>query len=267
MAPSKRAPSPRPPPRPPRSSLAPRPPAELKKYFLWSAGAHALLLVAVLGLSAWNAPPRIDPNQKPIQARLVRRGQPRDPKLLPRIEEPPPPPPRVEAPPPPVPTPPDARKAPPAPGLKPATPAARAEPSKGADDSAGRRSRLFDAFQKTSKLAKDEPLEGAPDGDPEGDSATSEGDPYYALISASIRRHYDVSSIIADQERLALKTDVLLRLAPTGAVETVKVATSSGNAMFDNAVLAAVRKAAPFPAPPAHLRDVLRKGVPLRFTP
>jgi len=254
--------------RPPPSSLALKRTPELKRYLLWSAGGHALLLAAVLGLSAWNSDSRINLDQKPIQARLVRRGQPRDAKLLPRIEEPPPPPPRVETPPPPAPAPPPEEPKPVAvPGLKPAPPAARAEPQKGADDAAGRRSRLFDAFAKTGKRAKDDPLEGAPDGDPEGDSATAEGDPYFGLISLKIRKNYDVSSAIPEQERQALKTDVLLRIGPTGAVEMVKLANPSGNALFDNAVLAAVKKAVPFPAPPAHLRAALGKGVALRFTP
>jgi len=254
--------------RPPPSSLAPRRTPELKRYLLWSAGGHALLLVAVLGLSAWNSDSRLNLDQKPIQARLVRRGQPRDAKLLPRIEEPPPPPPRVETPPPPVPAPPpEAPKPVAVPGLKPEPPAARAEPQKGADDATGRRSRLFDAFAKTSKRAQDDPLEGAPDGDPEGDSATAEGDPYFGLISRNIHRNYDVSSIIPEKDRQGLSTVVLLRIGPGGEIQLVKVATPSGNALFDNAVLAAVKKAVPFPAPPAHLRDTLRKGVPLRFTP
>lgn len=252
-----------------QSALAPRPAPELKAYLLWSLIAHAVLLAGVLGLSAWNAGPRLDLNQKPIQATLVRRGQARDPKLLPRIEEPPPPPPKVEAPPPPLPQP-DAPPPPPkAPGLKPTqAPASRAAPSKGADDSAGRRSRLFDAFQKTSQRAKDEPLEGDPEGDPEGDSATGEGERYYGLINRDVKRYYDVSHTIPDRERVGLKADVLIKVSPAGAVEQVKLVTGSGNELFDNAVLAAVKKAAPFPAPPAHLRDTLhREGVVLRFKP
>jgi protein TonB len=211
----------------------------------------------VLGLSAWNAKPHVELDQKPIKATLVRRGQARDAKLLPRIEEPPPPPPKVETP---VPT------APP----MPAPPAARAAstPSKAADDSAGRRSRLFDAFQKTSKKAHDDPLEGAADGDPEGNSATQEGDPYFGLIDRNVHRHFNVPAAIPEADRKALKTLVWIKLSAAGALEGVKVATSSGNSLYDNAVLAAVKKAEPFPKPPDHLRDELtRTGVTLEFTP
>src|SRR4051812_41462040 len=256
MAPSKPSPSPRAQgaPRPPPSALARRPSPELRTFLLWSAAGHALLLLAVLGLSAWGSTSRIDLDQKPIHATLVRRGQARDAKLLPRIEEPPPP---------------DAPKPMAVPGLKPPpSPAARAEPSKGADDSTGRRSRLFDAFQKTSKKAHDDPLEGAAGGDPEGNSATQEGDPYFGLIDRNVHRYYDVSSAIPEAQRRTLKAAVWFKLSPTGALLAVKVQTPSGNALFDNAVLAAVKKATPFPPPPVHLRAELGgDGVTLEFTP
>ncbi|HVE84054.1 MAG TPA: TonB family protein [Myxococcales bacterium] len=257
------------PPAPPRSALAASPQPELRRFWLWSGAAHALLLGTVLGYSAWTAAPRVDLNQKPIHATLVRRGQARDAKLLPRIEEPPPPPKKVEAPPPPAPPPPEAPSPVAVPSLKPPpAPPSRAAPSPGANDADGRRSRLFDAFQKTGQKAHDEPLAGAEDGDPEGDSATAEGDPYLGLLSRNVHRYYDVSQSIPDQERLRLRTDVFLKLGPSGAVEAVKLASRSGNELFDNAVLAAVKRAQPFPAPPAHLRDKLHaEGVVLRFTP
>lgn len=247
MAPSK--------PRPPPSALAPRPARELRTFLLWSAAGHALLLVAVLGLSAWESGPRIDLEQKPIKATLVRRGQARDAKLLPRIEEEPPPPPKVETP------------APTAPPL-PAPPAARPAPTRVADDNTGRRSRLFDAFSKTSKKAHDDPLEGTADGDPEGNSATQVGDPYFGLIDRNVRRNFNVPAAIPEADRRALKTLVWIKLTPDGVLQSVKVHTSSGNALYDNAVLAAVKKAGPFPKPPDHLRDELtRKGVTLELNP
>lgn len=242
-------------PRPPPSALARRPAPELRTFLLWSAAGHAVLLAGVLIASAWSSSPRIDLDQKPIHATLVRRGQARDAKLLPRMDEPPPPPPPQSA-------------AMPLPGPRPPpSPAARPQPNQQADDSS-RRSRLFDAFSKSSKQAHDEPLEGAADGDPEGNSATQEGDPYFGLIDRNVHRYYNVSSAIPESERRTLKALVWFKLSPTGAVESVKIQAPSGNALFDNAVLAAVKRAAPFPAPPAHLRDELvGKGVTMEFTP
>src|SRR5688572_8151054 len=121
------------PPRVAQSALVGRSDPALRRFLLGSAAAHGVMLVANLGLSWWNATPRIDLSQKPIRATLVRRGQARDPKLLPRIEAAPPP---AAAP-----------KPVPLPGVKPAAPAPKdtAQPAK---DDGARRSRLFDAFQK-----------------------------------------------------------------------------------------------------------------------
>jgi TonB family protein len=234
-----------------QSALVGRPEPRLRRFFLGSAVAHGLAVAVILGLSSWNASPRIDLSQKPIRATLVRRGQARDPKLLPRIAE----------------TPPPAQPKPVAlPGVKPPTPAAQATPQPGADDGA-RRSRLLDHFTKTPARAPEAPA-GEEDGHPEGDAATSEGEPYHGLLDRTVRRHYDVPHTIPDAERVRLQALVLLKIRPDGAMDTVQLAGSSGNDLFDDAVLAAVKKAAPFPPPPAHLRDSLRtEGVVLRFTP
>src|SRR5262245_1485501 len=235
-----------------QSALVSRPEPALLRFFLGASAPHAVALSATLGLSWWNADPRIDLSQKPIRATLVRRGQARDPKLLPRIEEAPPPP--------------AAPKPVPLPGVKPAAPAPRpAQPAE--QDDGSRRNRLFDAFKKTSARAPEE-LAGEADGDPEGDAASGEGERYFGLLTRNVRRYYDVSQTIPDAERIRLQAEVLLRIRPDGEVAAVKLAHPSGNALFDGAVLSAVKKAAPFPPPPAHLRDALqRDGVVLRFKP
>jgi TonB family protein len=241
------------PPRVAQSALVRRPEPAFRRFLLGSAVAHGVALAVVLGVSAWKAGPQIDLAQKPIRATLVRRGQARDPKLLPRIEEPPPPPPA-------------APKPVPIPGAPPAPPAPKAPARPSVDDGA-RRSRLFDAFKKTSARPPED-LAGAEDGDPDGDSATAEGERYHALLTRTVLRYYDVSQTIPDEERIRLQTLVHVKVRPDGGVDLVKLAQSSGNDLFDSAVLAAVKKAAPFPPPPAHLRDSLRsEGVVLRFRP
>lgn len=118
-----------------------------------------------------------------------------------------------------------------------------------------------------SKVAKPQELEGATDGDPHGDAAKEEGERYYALLNAAIRRNYDVSNTIPEAERRTLKTLVLLSIGPDGQLMKKSVAESSGNEVFDAAVLSSVQKAAPFAPPPPHLRDVARRGVQIVFTP
>lgn len=232
------------------SSLLAAPPKPLAPFLVPSAVAHAVLFALVLGYSALNSPAVIDLNQKPIRATLVRQGTPRDEKLLPRIEEAPPPP----APPPPAPAP----QAVPEP-VRPKPPA-----TKPVDE----RQKLLGAFDKVSKSAKRPEAAGAVDGDPSGDSAQAEGERYYGQLSAQVKRFYDVSQTIPDQERIRLVAQVALFIDPSGQLARSRLAKSSGNDLFDSAVLAAVKRAAPFAPPPPHLRSALQRyGIVLQFRP
>lgn len=236
-------------------SLAPRDSGNLPAIGM-SVGVHALLI----GIALWfshSGGPRIDLTTKPIQAKLVRLGEKRDDKLLPRMEAntPPPPPetkkvvPTTE----PVPTPTAQPKPPP-------TPAAPQRDVK---------KDLFAAFDKTKPITKAEPQGGSPDGDAEGDSDTAgEGERYYGLISARVRRNYDVSNSIPDSERIRLTATVVLYLDASGKVTKSELSEKSGNDLFDQAVIAAVQKASPFPPPPKALAGPLSSvGVALKFKP
>ncbi len=228
-----------------------------------SVVAHVGLTVGFLLVSALLAGPRVDLDAKPIKASLVRLGKKRDDKLLPRKEEPAPPPPSKAEP---APTP----AAAPDTAVKVPTKDAKPEkPSKDAKaDAKDSKSKLFDALNKTSRAASAEELEGDPDGDANGDSAKQEGERYYALLSNAVRRRYDVSDTISEAERKALRAEVAIKLGPAGELLDVGLSHASGNELFDGAVVAAVKKAAPFGPPPEHLREQLRKqGVVFAFTP
>lgn len=242
-------------------------PSRLGVFLGVSVAGHGLLLALGLLYSVLTAAPKLDPNIPVIKATLVRQGKPRDQKLLPRKEEPPPPPKEVKAPPAPAseaPKPPE-KPAVAVPSVKPQPPPAPQKGDKAADD---RRKRLFGAFDKTAKKVPEEELEGAEDGDPNGDAATAEGERYYALLSTQVRRNYNVADTIPEAERLYLKAQVQMRLGRTGEVLETRLTTTSGNDLFDAAVLAAVKKASPFSPPPDHLRDSLQKqGIVLEFRP
>jgi TonB family protein len=128
------------------------------------------------------------------------------------------------------------------------------------------RQQLFGAFDKMSKSKPD--TTGAANGDPSGDSAVAEGEAYYAQLRAQITRFYDVSDTIPDSERIRLTAQVAVVISPAGQLERARLAKSSGNDLFDSAVMTAVKRAAPFAPPPTHLRDPLSKyGVVLQFRP
>jgi TonB family protein len=241
-------------------------------FLFLSAVLHIVGVGAILALSYLTLPPPIDLNQKPIRASLVRLGKPRDPELLPQKEELPPPPPKSEGSEP-VPTPEKPPQPPqpavpvPIPGVKP-TNVPPAPKQNGERSEADRRKQLLGAFNRTTKGTRIRELDGQLDGDPSGDSATAEGERYWGLISSQIHRNYDVSDTIPAEDRIRLKAQVLLQIGRTGEVLRVQLLQSSGNDLFDNAVLTAARKAGPFAPPPDHLRAMLQKtGVRLEFRP
>lgn len=245
-------------------SLLVRHKSRMGPFLIGSLAAHAGLVVVGLVLGSFFSGPAIDLNQKPITAHLVRLGKARDKKFLPRKEEPPPPPKEEHGQTAPA-TPPPAKAAVPVPLKKP-TPAVH-QKHEGARDS-DLRKQLFGAFSKLSKKPPDEDPEGAENGSTEGDSSEAEGEQYWGLISAQVHRNYDVSQTIPEEERAGLKAQVALRIGRRGQVLEVKLVKSSGNALFDNAVLAAVKKASPFSPPPDALRDSLENtGVVLEFVP
>ncbi len=247
-------------------------PSRLSRFIGVSVVGHIALLVAAVLYARLSSGPKMDLDAKPIKASLVRLGKPRDSKLLPRKEQLPPPPKQVDAPKPPpdapAPAPTPAAVAVPIPGVKPEPSSApKPTPQKGEATGEDRRKRLFGAFDKTAKPADEEP-EGAEDGDPDGDSATAEGERYFGLLQSQVRRHYNVADTIPESERLRLNTIVAVRLGRTGEVLDVSLTKPSGNDLFDSAVVTAVRKAAPFSPPPEHLRETLQKhGVNLSFRP
>lgn len=223
---------------------------------------HALAICGAIWLST-REPARIEPQQKVVTAKLVRLGKPRDKKLLPRMETaPPPPPPKaVEVPlPKSAPTPPTTAKAPPKPQVQPKNTAALAQ--------AARRQSLFSAFASTAKPTDD--VIGEEDGDPEGDSdSAEEGERYFGLILAKSRRHYGITKTIAPQELIRLKVLIVLYIGATGElIREPEIQKSSGNTLFDQEVLMALKKAAPFGPPPASLAQALRTvGIAIEATP
>lgn len=244
-------------------SLLEERPSPLPLFVGGSVIAH-VLAVGVWLLVGWLvAGPKVELEQKPMKATLVRLGKKRDEKLLPRKEEEPPPPaPKAVEVAAPTPAKPDTAVKIPTKDAKPE----KTEKSDGAKDA---KKSLFDAFSKTGRQGKvPDELEGEADGDPNGDAAKQEGERYFGLLNSVVKRNYDVSNTIDEAERRRLRAEVALRIGATGELLEVTLTKPSGNELFDSAVIGAVKKAAPFSAPPEHLRDSLKKaGVAFVFTP
>jgi outer membrane biosynthesis protein TonB len=223
---------------------------------LGSAGLHLGLVAALVvgGILQETAKPARD---TVIITRLLKKGEERPKHQLPHKDVPRPP-----APPPPA----------PAPAVAPrpeASPAPRPEPRPRqpapADYSKDQRSAL-DALEqevKKTQYAQD----GHPDGDPDGDSdEVALGNLYLTKMHQAVKRNYSVPELIPEKERLFLRAVVILRLEPNGQIKDLRFETRSGNDLYDSAVEAAIRRAAPFEAPPKELSArYARDGIGIPF--
>lgn len=224
--------------------------------------------------------------EKPVVAKLVRLGEPREKHLLPRIPKAPPTPPasreapqvtpgkelnapvkqEAPAPKPPEPTPkpkPAPQEAKPAPAPTPPTQAAAPKDSK---PKTSELDEILQRFAAADQVGKAEPLPGMPDGDPMGDAEeAAEGERYLALVQRRLRDHYVLPSTIPEAERIRLSAIVRIHIERSGRIARYEIERSSGNAQFDAALEAAVTKASPLPPPPEHLLRNFSEGFPVRF--
>lgn len=238
----------------------------------WGVGVSILAHISVFG-GAWlyanTSPPRLV-QEKPIVAKLVRLGKPRDEKLLPRLPKTAPAAkPSPAAKPEPVPV------AAPTPVPSP-SPTAKAEPVAKADpaaDAIARQKQMMDALAKlapatgpTSDYGEEE-LPGQTDGDVMGTADdAAEGDRYLGLVEQAIRANYVLPTTISAKERLYLACVLYLKIGATGKIDSFRIIESSGNPHFDRAVEASVRQTF-LPAPPAEFRRTYGDGLEIRFKP
>ena len=83
---------------------------------------------------------------------------------------------------------------------------------------------------------------------------------YYKTVQDQIKKSWTFTSGSND-----LTATVDFAIGPDGALHNLKVATSSKDSAFDDSVLRAVRRAAPFPAPPEKFRDLFSSGIEAQF--
>lgn len=229
---------------------------------LWLA---VLLHLAVFGAAF--AMPRLFPGtprlRKPIVARLVALGKPRDQHLLPRKEEP-------------APTPLASKTAPPAPQVANAAPSAARPSSRPAKVArpATRAELMAQALAGVrgdpapKARAPDPERAGAADGSPIGTAATAEaGERYFGEIHDVIQQNYVVPSVISERERLFLSATAVVWIARDGRILRHRLEKPSGNTFFDNALEAALARSKLPPPPPELARDLAASGVAINFKP
>ena len=101
----------------------------------------------------------------------------------------------------------------------------------------------------------------------QGDGLTGlekiEFDRYFGDLEKKIKQHWNLPGWLVEAK---LRAQAMVLIDSNGGVVKRQILTSSGNDVFDGQVLAAIDGAAPFPEPPARLKDVLAlKGIVFNF--
>ena len=207
---------------------------------------HVGLVLGVLAMSIFHPPPLLNPET--LHVKLARIGTPRDKKLLPRR-----------------PTDPVSTPARPVPVSAKAVPVATSHPMPKltAQKAQSSESRLRSALSKLQQQVNDQA--GQADGFENGTDDATEGDLYWARVVDRIKRFYVVPNTIPQSERAKLVADVQVVIAADGTLLDIKTQSGSGNATFDRAIEAAVKRCRALPPPPAALAKQAREGVLLEF--
>jgi len=198
-----------------------------------------------------------------IPARLVRLGKPPDPNAMPQ---------RVV---PALPTaPPDSvavskEENPPPPKEKPAKDKRQTD---ALDDEKLRK--VFNRARAFGEITDDYMPEGSPDGVPEGEvtdpSQAQLGDIYATKLYRLFKDRWVVPTLISEKDLDDLKCSILIQLDADLSIHNYRVHRSSGNRLFDDSVLNAIKRindeVRRLPEPPAPLAPVLfSAGLVLRF--
>jgi len=131
--------------------------------------------------------------------------------------------------------------------------------------------KIRSAIEKIKREAESERLSSQSDGvsgvvGPYGGGLTGTIASFYLQeIWDAIRRNWSMPKVGVDVPKDA-RVSFLVKLSPSGQIISVNMLKASGYELFDNSALVAIKKAAPFSAPPSMLVDTLRKeGIEVRF--
>ncbi len=223
-----------------------------------------------------------------VQAKLVKLGEERDKKLLPRITQPKPAPKSEKKDPKPEPKKeekvvekpkqkPDGK----ANSLKPKEEPKKAEKPKKDEKPKEEKKKpssldeliAGDVMEKIKRDARaEESKEGAKDGVEDGDvtdpALALKANMYARQISRKIKENWNIPSIISADERKKLMTKIYFKITFGGEVYDIKIRNSSGKSVYDSSVIEAVRKTAKLPLPEdKNLKKlVLKEGFECPFT-
>ncbi len=213
----------------------------------------ALVAVVYYGQIKGEAPPAQERNM--IVTQMAVLGKPREKFWLPRIVNPPRP--KVQQP---VIKLAENPEAPPAP--KEAPKPEDAEISKD----------LKRALERAKMLVKTAAAEEEPEGSLQGSakgtsSEATEGEAYATLIFEAIRRNWNVATLIDEANLGKLRATVKVRIGDDGTLLEPTITNSSGNDIFDDSCVQAIKTTGKVPPPPAAEAAKFKRGIGFQFIP
>ena len=115
--------------------------------------------------------------------------------------------------------------------------------------------------------AKEDEGEGSPDGVEEGTALIAQkGNEYMTKVYSAVKGQYSVPKVITERERQFLAATVVITINARGQIKNLTFEKRSGNQVYDSAIEAAIRRAAPFPPPPPELVDKYSsEGIGIEF--
>jgi len=131
--------------------------------------------------------------------------------------------------------------------------------------------KLRNALDKAELLAQAQQEiegEGSPDGVAGGTARTAqEGDPYMTKLADMWIRTWSLPAVIPADEARRLYVLVVLRIDANGVIQfPLEFDRRSGNALFDNSIIAAWKQIKQIPKPPPdRFASILANGLPLKL--
>ena len=221
---------------------------------LLTVAIHGVLLFLVYQ-SQRRSPARPEAVRDFIVTRTVTLGKKREKFWLPKIVEPP----RPKAPDPVI----KVTENP----LAPAVPPPPKEAPKPQDKEISKDlRRALDRARRLAAAAEEEP-EGSPLGSLQGTSSQAEaGDEYLSQVHNAIHQNFSAASgLLNDAQLAALAAEVRVQIDSDGSLRNPVLSRPSGNDLFDESCMRAVRATGRVPAPPPAMRPKVRRGLVIEF--
>jgi TonB family protein len=126
--------------------------------------------------------------------------------------------------------------------------------------------RALKRAQALANAAKEED-EGQTEGKIDGTANENvQGDEYATAVHDAIKQNYNApTGLLNDAQLASLVTQVIIHVEADGSLKSPQLRRSSGNDVFDDACMAAVRATGRVPPPPPAQRSTWRRGVMIEF--